>query len=243
MKRKLLIGFMCGVIMLGLTGCGNNNESNNNINKNNNSQVEEKQEKGKIKDWNKNRTGDNLTNSDEEQDRIIYKLEKMEDGNYILFFKNTNDYGINIFADLDFYDSKVSTQTSNGTRRVTVPNVSSNTVGALVFKDITLDYDSYKMYFTVQKNEFEDGSNNIDFEEKTKDGKLKINGINNNKKELANFNATVVYYKDNKILTAVHEDNGYGGTNVVKDYPKDKDGNKLEYDKYEIYLNSAYISQ
>lgn len=242
MKKKLLGILLCGILIIGLTGCGNN-EKKENVTDNNKTQENDKKETNKIKEWNKNRTGDNLTNSDDEQDGIIYKVEKMEDGNYILFFKNTNDYGINIFADLDFYDSKVSTQTSNGTRRVTVPNVSPNTVGALVFKDITLNYDSYKMYFTVQKNEFEDGSDNIDFEEKTKDGKLKINGINNNKKELANFNATVVYYKDNKILTAVHEDNGYGGTNIVKDYPQDKDGNKLEYDRYEIYLNSAYISQ
>ena len=102
---------------------------------------------------------------------------------------------------------------------------------------------SYKMQFTVKKKEFEDGSTNISFKETEKDGKLKISGINNNEKDLSNFNATVVFYKNNKIVTAIHEDNGYGGLNVVKDYPKDKDGNKLDYDKYEIYLNSAYISQ
>lgn len=241
--KKTFLFIMCGVMALTLvTGCGNEKQEKQSSSSSNNNVNDQSSSTGEIKNWNANRKGESLSNTDE-QDGIVYRVEKMEDGDYILFFKNTNDYGINIFADLNFYNSESGLQSPMGSVRRTLACVKAGTIGAIVFNDITRSYDSYKMQFTVQQKEFEDGSTNISFKETEKDGKLKISGINNNEKDLSNFNATVVFYKNNKIVTAIHEDNGYGGLNVVKDYPKDKDGNKLDYDKYEIYLNSAYISQ
>ena len=211
--KKTFLFIMCGVMALTLvTGCGNEKQEKQSSSSSNNNVNDQSSSTGEIKNWNANRKGESLSNTDE-QDGIVYRVEKMEDGDYILFFKNTNDYGINIFADLNFYNSESGLQSPMGSVRRTLACVKAGTIGAIVFNDITRSYDSYKMQFTVQQKEFEDGS------------------------------TTVVFYKNNKIVTAIHEDNGYGGLNVVKDYPKDKDGNKLDYDKYEIYLNSAYISQ
>lgn len=241
--KKILSLVLCGVMCCTLlTGCGNDHLSKDNSS--NFSKTESTSEStGKIENWDKNRIGDTLSNNDEIQENIIYRVEKMEDGNYILFFKNNNDYGVNIFFYLDYYDSSKSMENMIGTMQATASCVKAGGIGAVKINNITANYDTYKVRLVVQKKDFEDGSQYIDFEESEKDGKLNISAINNYEDDLKGVNVMVVYYKDNKIITCDEANVGYGRYVIVSDYPKNENNEKLDYDKYEIYLNTAYISQ
>ena len=72
---------------------------------------------------------------------------------------------------------------------------------------------------------------------------MKINAINNYEDDIKGLVTTVLYYKNNKVVAYDIADVGYGRYIIVTDYPKDQNNNKIDYDKYEIYLNTAYISQ
>ncbi len=241
MKRKILMFLICGVIVLGLTtGCGNDkkqsDEKNNSSNNNNVKEVAKK-----ISDWDKNRVGDSLTSDDGVYENVIYKLEKLESGDYVLYVKNNNDYGINLFATLKFYFS--SDEMDTGIREEHISCLKAKGVGAIILKDITREYIDYKLQLRVEKKDFVDGSKYIDFEESIKDNKLKINAVNNYDDEIKGLVVTVLYYKNNKVVSYETADVGYGRYIIVTDYPKNKNGDKVDYDKYEIYLNTAYISQ
>lgn len=238
--KKVLMFMLCGVMLLGLTtGCGN--EKNNDTDKKDSSNSEVKESSNKIKDWDKNRIGDKLSTSNDSYENVTYKLDRLDSGDYVLYVKNNNDYGINLFATLKFYFS--TNEMDTGVREEHISCLKSNGVAAIILKDITREYIDYKLQLRVEKKDFEDGSKYIEFEEKVKDGKLKINAINNYEEEIKGLVVTVLYYKDNKVVSYEIADVGYGRYIIVTDYPKDKDGNKVDYDNYEIYLNTAYINQ
>jgi hypothetical protein len=225
-----------------MTGCGNSKEdSNNNVTDSNKTQV--KETSNKIIDWNKDRVGDSLSTSDNETDNIIYRVEQIEDGDYIVYLKNNNNYGVNLFVYLDFYDSSESADSSVSQGQSNISCLKAGGIGAIKIKNVTTQHDSYKVRLLVQEKEFEDASQYVEFEEYEKDGDLKINAINNSNDEIKGLVVSVVYYLNNKIVAFDEADVGYGRYAIVTEYPKDNDGNKIEYDKYEIYLNTAYISQ
>lgn len=231
---------MCGVIVIGLTtGCNNSQTNKDESNSSNANNVNESTKK--IQNWNKDRIGDSLTSNDETYENVTYKLERLDSGDYVLYVKNNNDYGINLFATLKFYFS--SDEMDTGVREEHISCLKAKGVGAIILKDITREYIDYKLQLRVEKKDFEDGSKYIDFEESIKDGKLKINAINNYDDEIKGLVATVLYYKNNKLVSYDIADVGYGRYIIVTDYPKDENGNKVDYDKYEIYLNTAYINQ
>ena len=142
---------------------------------------------------------------------------------------------------MKFYFS--SNDMDTGVREEHISCLKPNGVGAIILKDITREYIDYKLQIEVEKKDFEDGSNYIEFEESIKDNKLKINAINNYEDDIKGLVTTVLYYKNNKVVAYDIADVGYGRYIIVTDYPKDQNNNKIDYDKYEIYLNTAYISQ
>ena len=81
--KKTFLFIMCGVMALTLvTGCGNEKQEKQSSSSSNNNVNDQSSSTGEIKNWNANRKGESLSNTDE-QDGIVYRVEKMEDGDYI----------------------------------------------------------------------------------------------------------------------------------------------------------------
>lgn len=243
MKRKNILFLICGILVLGvITGCGNNTTENEKS-KTMSNESNENQTIGtkKINDWNKNRVGDTLSSSDNDIDNILYRVEKAEDGTYVLYVKNNNDYGVNLFIKMKFYQSSNKDKVLDKSDTISCFDV--NGIGAITFKNIPEEYDNYEVSITVNKKAFESASTYVSFEETIKDGNLKINAVNSYKEDIKGLVVTVLYYKNNKVVASETADVGYGRYAIVSDYPKDENDTKIDYDDYEIYLNTAYISQ
>ena len=225
MKKKILVILLIGLVMIGITGC-NSNDNSKDINKPSDNKE------------NQTKTISAITSlsGTEEIDGIEYKVEKIEDGDYIMFIKNNNSTGVRLFAYLLFY--KDGDEIDHRQSQNNIDYFAPGAVGAIHLKDINYDYNYYKVRFDVQENKYEDYSKYITFKEEVKNDKLIISPINDSNEEVV-VGAYVIFYKNNKVVAYSSGNNAFGDY-IINSYPKYKDGNRIEYYNYEIYIDSAY---
>lgn len=225
MRKNMLKVLLVGILVIGLAGCGNQNqvESNSNSNENNNNTSSVLNSVSSI-------------STEYELENIEYRLERVN-GDYLFFLKNNNTSTVNLTITIEFYKNNQFVFRKSEVLNFFRPNG----VGVRNIEDYSYDYDDYKITFEVEENnDYEDYSKYITFEEEIVNDELKINVINSSSEDVGVF-AYVIYYKDNEIVAYDYGSSTSKKQYIISSYPKDENKNKIEFDRYEIYLDSAHI--
>ena len=219
MSKKLFSILLCGFLVLGVVGCGNEAKT----------------------DSSNQSTGTNESFNAKKIEKNISITEEgiAADNTVVASIKNKNKEAVDLEVEAVFYDEE-GNALGNDTAYLSIYN---NQEMACNFYNVPENYSDYEIKIKANDSLYKNFSNKVEVKDNNTGEQLAVQVVNNAGKDIENVDVAVVFYQDGKIvgfgndLASDLRDGETSTSNIY--YPYDENYDDVSFDEYKVFV-SAY---
>ena len=227
---------------------GNSKDNIENTNNNNSGEVENNTTNNNDSNSNTGNSSNNNSNNNsnitfpgntQTENKIKYTLVKTLDDTNVIIGQNNNEGSSLIEIEVEFYDKE-----NNFLGSSSDVNLTKGSEFAVELYNSPKTYDHYKAFFDIKKSDYILFDNQLKVTSNDTGDRI-VSQINNTTNdEIDYIDASIVYYKDNKVVgydSSVAGDTKPGRSANFSFYkPYDNNYDDIDFDTYKIFINEAY---
>ena len=227
MKKNILVLLVISMMLVFITGCGNDNSGGSNTYTGTNP-------------YSNGGSGQKYTAKELEKN-IVSSGAVTAKGKLVVFATNNNSVPVDMSIEVEFYDAN---GVIVGSDDDALQAVGAGAEVAVEMWSTPNAFDNYKIYVDVEQ------TNNTSYHDKVEvthndNGKdIIVQVKNNSEDEISYVSVSVVYYQGETVV-GIDDDLESGvkpgrAANFTLSYPTNKNYDKVRYDTYKVFVNEAY---
>ena len=227
MKKNILALLVISMMLVFITGCGNDNSGGSNTYTGTNP-------------YSNGGSGQKYTSKELEKN-IVSSGAVTAKGKLVVFATNNNSVPVDMSIEVEFYDAN---GVIVGSDDDDLQAVGAGAEVAVEMWSTPNAFDNYKIYVDVEQ------TNNTSYHDKVEvthndNGKdIIVQVKNNSEDEISYVSVSVVYYQGETVV-GIDDDLNSGvkpgrAANFTLSYPTNKNYDKVRYDTYKVFVNEAY---